>query len=401
MNEFKSTPNYIPLESITRIMGEAKLVFQQEDGIVQDAFFISTAPLRGFEKLVIGKDSLFTIKAVMRICGVCHVAHANAAAEAIESAVGISPPRNALLVRELLGLVNRIQTHILLLLMVSADMIVKEKRNELILCLIRLYDKVSDYLLKLGGGATHPPYLTIGGISRVPKWSVWNHLKAKLPRIKKEWEDIRYSLLDEDNLTEIADELRAKMVRNEFLASDLFFGDKYKISFKEIQTVPYWEYREEPRKLVNEATVMVAFYKGKPVEVGPRARLTLLTPFKGISLFGLYAARILEIELAFERMKELFNNINIKEPFRRQNIIFGPGRGIGAYEAPRGTLLHYVELDEEGKISGLKIVTPTMFNIPVIENAVKGLTVEAAEAAVRLFDPCIPCATHVEHIQKN
>ncbi|NJE08037.1 coenzyme F420 hydrogenase [Thermococcus sp. M39] len=401
MNDSKSALSYIPLESVTRIMGEAKLIFQQEDGIVQDALFVSTAPLRGFEKLVIGKDSLFTIKAVMRICGVCHVAHANVAAEAIESAVGISPPRNALLMRELLGLVNRIQTHILLLIMVSADMIIEEKRNELIFSLIKLYDKVSDYLLKLGGGATHPPYLTVGGISRAPKWSVLNHLKAKLPKIEKEWEEIKSILLDEDNLTEIADELRAKIVRNEFLASDLFFGDKYRVSFKDIQTVPYWEYREEPRKLVNEATVMVAFYKGKAVEVGPRARLMLFTPFKGISLFGLYASRILEIDLSFERMKEILNEINVKEPFRKQNIIFGPGKGVGVYEAPRGTLFHYVELDEEGKISKLKIVTPTMFNIPIIENAVKGLTVEAAEAAVRLFDPCIPCTTHVEHIRKN
>lgn len=400
MNEFRNTLDHIPFESATRIKDEAKLVLQQEDGIVQDALFILTAPLRGFEKLVIGKDPFFTIKAVMRICGVCHVAHANATAEAIESAVGLSPPRNALLMRELLGLVNRIQTHTLLL-MVSADMIVEERRNELVFSLIKLYDEVGDYLLKLGGGMTHPPYLTVGGISKVPKWSVLNHLKAKLPKIEKKWEEIKGILLDEDNLTEIADELRTKIVKNEFLASNLFFGDKYKVSFKGIRTIPYWEYREEPRKLVNEATVMVAFYKGKVVEVGPRARLMLFTPFREVSLFGLYVARILEIDLAFKRVEEILSEINTRTPFRRQNIIFGSGKGIGVCEAPRGTLFHYVELDGEGKISRLKIISPTMFNIPVIENAVKGLTVEAAEAAVRLFDPCIPCTTHVEHIQKN
>jgi len=399
MNEFGSTPRRIPFESVTRIMDGAKLVLQQEDGIVQDAFFILTAPLRGFEKLVIGKDPLFTIKAVMRICGVCHVAHANATAEAIESAVGLFPPRNALLVRELLGLVNRIQAHILP--MVSTDMIVEERRNELVFSLIKLYGKVSDYLLKLGGGVTHPPYLTIGGISKVPKWSVLNHLKAKLPKIEEKWEEIKGVLLDEDNLTEIADELRTKIVRNEFLASNLFFGDKYKVFFKGIRTIPYWEYREEPGELVNEATVMVAFYKGKVVEVGPRARLMLFTPFRGVSLFGLYTARILEIDLAFKRIKEILSEINTKAPFRRQNMIFGSGKGIGVYEAPRGTLFHYVKLDGEGKISRLKIISPTMFNIPVIENAVKGLTVEAAEVAVKLFDPCIPCTTHVENVQKN
>jgi coenzyme F420 hydrogenase subunit alpha len=42
-----------------------------------------------------------------------------------------------------------------------------------------------------------------------------------------------------------------------------------------------------------------------------------------------------------------------------------------------------------------KIVVPTMFNIPVMEEMAKGLSVKAAEAVMRLYDPCIPCTTHV------
>ncbi|ALM75679.1 nickel-dependent hydrogenase large subunit [Thermococcus barophilus] len=398
MDRFQSTLEATSLQNIARIMGEAKVVFFHEDGIVQEAFFISTAPVRGFEKLVIGKNISFAIKAVMRICGVCHVAHANAISDAVENALALAPLINVRHMRELLGLVNRIQTHLLLLIMASGDMIVENRRNEIVLKLIRLYDKVSDCLLKLGGGVTHPPYLSVCGLSKPPKWSVLNHLRARFPRIKKEWEEIREELIDEDNFTEVADELRGKIIKTDLLASDLFFGDRYRISYRDVQTVPYWEYREQPRDLVNQANCMVALYKGKLVEVGPRARLLKFTPFTGTTLFGLYTARIAEIDLAFGRICELLDVIDTKGPFRKECMVYRHGKGVGIYEAPRGTLFHHIELDEEGRVEKLKIITPTMFNIPVIESSVKGLTVEAAEVAVRLFDPCIPCATHVERI---
>ena len=61
---------------LVRIAGDAKLVVYHDGKNVIRAYFLATAPVRGFERLVIGKHPFFLIEAVMRICGVCHTAHA-------------------------------------------------------------------------------------------------------------------------------------------------------------------------------------------------------------------------------------------------------------------------------------------------------------------------------------
>ncbi|MFA4668855.1 nickel-dependent hydrogenase large subunit [Pyrococcus kukulkanii] len=386
------------INEVCRIAGEAKLVLYEEGGVVQDAFFVATAPVRGFEKLVVGKNPLFAVEAVMRICGLCHASHGIAASEAIENAIGITPPRNGLLMREAIGLINRVQSHILEFLMVTGDLLAKEKRNEVLFKLMKFHAKISDYLLKLGGAATHPSNLTIGGMLSVPKWSVFNNLKACLPALMNEWEELRHLLTDEDIQTEVAEELREKKVENEYLATGLFYGDRFNIDIKTIETIPYYEFRKENQHS-KDSTTLVAFYGGHKVETGPRARMKVYRNFRDSSLYGLHLARIEDTTLALLRFEEILEGIKMNQPFRTGNIIFGSGKGVGVYEAPRGTLIHIVELGEEGRVMSLKIIVPTMFNIPVMEEMTKGLSVKAAEAVIRLYDPCIPCTTHVVRLR--
>jgi len=79
---------------LQRIGGEAELIVYDDGGVVRQAYFITIAPVRGFEKIVKGKNPVFAVNAVMRICGICHAAHGIASAEAIEDAMGVSPPAN-------------------------------------------------------------------------------------------------------------------------------------------------------------------------------------------------------------------------------------------------------------------------------------------------------------------
>ena len=385
-------------KELSRIAGEAKLFIEEKDGIAQRLFFITTAPVRGFEKIVVGKNPLFAIEAVMRICGICHTAHAIASSEAIEHAIGILPPRNGLILRETLGLLNRLQSHLLQFVMVCGDLLKEEVRYDVIIKLLDMHSKVSECLLKLGGAATHPPLLTVGGIAGVPKESALNFVAETLKHLKDRWRELRDILLEDKLLTEVARELQEKRAEPEFLASHLFYGDRFNISLDGVSIEHYWDYRKEPEDIVKEATTLVAFYMGKPVEVGPRARMSIYRFFSNPSLFGLHEARVKEVQLVMERIRELLEQIKLSEPFRTQDIIFGPGKGVGVYEAPRGTLIHFVELGEEGRIQNLKIILPTLFNIPVMEEVARGLSVRAAEAAVRLYDPCIPCATHLLRI---
>ncbi|WP_227738746.1 nickel-dependent hydrogenase large subunit [Thermococcus eurythermalis] len=383
----------VTLDKVCRIAGEAKLILYEEDGIVQDALFIATAPVRGFEKMVIGKNPLFAVEAVMRICGLCHASHGIAASEAIEHAIGVTPPRNGRLMREALGLINRAQSHALLFLMVAGDLIKEEKRNEVLFKLMDFHAKISDYLLKLGGAATHPPNLTIGGMLSVPKWSVFNNLKARFNDLVTSWERIEELLVDEDIQTEIAEELREAKRPFKYLTSGFFYGDRYNIEWEKVSSVPYYELRKE--EAAKESTTLVSFYDGEKVETGPRARMVTYREFKDESLYGLHLARIEDTRLAIQRLGEILDEIRMEEPFRAGDITFRPGKGVGVYEAPRGTLIHYVELGEEGRVLKSRIVVPTMFNIPVMEEMAKGLSVKAAEAVMRLYDPCIPCTTHV------
>jgi coenzyme F420-reducing hydrogenase alpha subunit len=85
------------------------------------------------------------------------------------------------------------------------------------------------------------------------------------------------------------------------------------------------------------------------------------------------------------------------------------GRGIGAIEAPRGTLFHEYNLDDEGKVTAANVVTPTAQNLANVERdlrssggrlqqagAVRDADLKQAfEMVARAYDPCISCSVHL------
>ena len=84
----------VEVNPVTRVEGESKLILNVDDeGIVREGYYLPFLPVRGFEKMLQGKSFRFLPGAVMRICGVCHITHAIAAAEAVESVFGVKPPR--------------------------------------------------------------------------------------------------------------------------------------------------------------------------------------------------------------------------------------------------------------------------------------------------------------------
>ncbi len=382
----------IELKELYRIAGEAKLGICEVDGKIRSSMFLVDAPIRDFEKLLVGRNPFFAIEAVMRICGICCASHANAAAMAVENALGILPPRNALLMREVIGLMNRIQSHTIQLIMVVPDLI-KEETASIILKLIEVYNEISDCLLKVGGSATHPPFLTVGGILEKPSEKNIHYLRDKLPKLREKWRDLEKALLNESAYTDIAFELKERKRPIHFLASHFFYGDPYNFAPEKVETMPYWKYREEPEEITKEVEFSVAFYGGEAVEVGPRARFVLYGNFEDTSLLGIHVARVKEVGLSLDRIMVILDSLSFDEPFRNKNIVLGPGEGIGVHEAPRGTLIHRIKLGEEGRVLSMDIIVPTMFNIPVMEKATEKTSLEVAKAVIRLYDPCVPCTT--------
>jgi len=390
---------------LERIGGEAKIVAYHDGERVVDAFFVTTAPVRGFEKLVLGKSPLFVIEAVMRICGICHAAHAIAAVEAFEDALGIAPPANGRILREAIGLINRVQSHLLHLVLMAPDIVPEKFLGKTLRDLISLLNKINDVMMRIGGAPTHPPNIAIGGVAReIPESSI-NESMRTLQDACRAWKSIREfieSVHEENPRAAALKKIEAPRV--EYIASHLFYGDRYNVLVDAVKVVRYEEYRKRFTERAPEnnvsTTSMVALYNDKIVEAGPRARLRIYREFREWSLFGVQLARMNEIDLAMFRIRELIEQVTPSGPVRTMVVTFRRGRGVGVYEAPRGTVIHRAELDDEGRVRSYQIIVPTMFNIPVIEAAMRGVPIEVADVVPRIYDPCIPCSTHLVRVRK-
>ncbi len=381
---------------LQRIGGEAVFLVYNNNGLVEKAYFISRAPVRGFEKIVRGKNPVFVINAVMRICGICHSAHGIASAEAFEDAMGISPPVNGRLIRESIGLTNRVQSHLIHLLMIIPDIVSNNEVQKYIVENIRLIEQINKILSRLGGSPTHPPNLVIGGVSHEFSEEEINNVISEAESFLDKYLVFYKNVLVEAKSSEKIGFLTNTKYRVKMLATHPYYGDRYNIVLDKISVLNYREYRGEdvPREARGNTT-MISLYGGEVVETGPRARLTLFHDFSGDTLWDIQLARLIEIELSVKRIIELLERIEYGEPFSTGVINYRAGKGVGVYEAPRGTLVHRVVLDNNGRVREYKIIVPTMFNIPNMERSVEKKPIEYSELFPRIYDPCIPCATHV------
>jgi F420-non-reducing hydrogenase large subunit len=118
-------------------------------------------------------------------------------------------------------------------------------------------------------------------------------------------------------------------------------------------------------------------------------------------------ARLIELLYAAERMLELATDPEITSPDVRTIPTETPTVGVGIVEAPRGTLTHHYETDENGILTRVNlIVGTTNNNAPItlsIKKAAKAVIhggvvdngiLNMVEMAFRSYDPCLSCATH-------
>jgi F420-non-reducing hydrogenase large subunit len=118
-------------------------------------------------------------------------------------------------------------------------------------------------------------------------------------------------------------------------------------------------------------------------------------------------ARVIEMVYAAERIKELADDPQITDSKIRNLPTEIPKVGIGAVEAPRGTLIHHYTTDNQGVIRQANLLVATQHNAARIalsvdkaaRNCIKGGKVDdgvmnMVEMAFRAYDPCHACATH-------
>jgi sulfhydrogenase subunit alpha len=409
---------------ICKIEGHGKLSLNYKEG---RAKLTIDEGERLFEKLVVGRDYLDAPFITARICGVCPTAHVLASIKAIEDVFKVSVSPNIISLRKAMLCGQIIQSHALHIYFLAApdylDVVntieLHEKHPHIFKNAVAL-KKAGDSLVEvIGGRAVHPTAPTVGGFLSVPLKQTLRELKKSLERalpVALETAELfagfKYPTLKRETeyLTTV------KNGKIEYYEADHIVSNQglntaienYSYAFKET-TRP-----DSPAKYGSR--------DGHGFMVGALARLSLddtLHPkaayaynkiwhhkLPTFNSFHNNVAQSIEIihllEEAIEQLTKAIDDKNevYKVPYRVQ-----AGQGFGVVEAPRGTLYHGVNIDEDGSIKLYDIVTPTVQNLVNLEEDADELMkrhksldsddlYNEVEMLIRAYDPCITCAVH-------
>jgi hydrogenase large subunit len=102
----------IVVDPITRIEGHLRIEATVENGTITDAYSAGTM-VRGFERILKGRDPRDAWAFTERACGVCTTVHALASVRAVEDALDIVVPDNAEIIRNLMFCAQYVQDHVI------------------------------------------------------------------------------------------------------------------------------------------------------------------------------------------------------------------------------------------------------------------------------------------------
>ena len=85
---------------LNRVEGDLDIKVKIEDGVITDAKSVGTL-YRGFENILKGRDPLDALVMTPRVCGICSISHLSASVKALEDAYNITPPAQAVRLRNL------------------------------------------------------------------------------------------------------------------------------------------------------------------------------------------------------------------------------------------------------------------------------------------------------------
>ena len=166
---------------INRVEGDLDIKVKIEDGVIVDAKSVGTL-YRGFENILQGRDPLDALVITPRVCGICSISHLNAAVKALEDAYGITPPAQAIRLRNLSVICENMQSDMKqVFLMFMADFasdyykessfyeVAKKHyepfRGELAKSVLGATKDVLKIIAYIGGQWPHTSHMVPGGLS--------------------------------------------------------------------------------------------------------------------------------------------------------------------------------------------------------------------------------------------
>jgi F420-non-reducing hydrogenase large subunit len=457
----------ISIDPITRLEGHGKIdIFLNDQGDVANAYF-QVPELRGFEKFCEGRPAEELPRIVPRICGVCPVSHHMASTKAIDGVWQVEPTPTAKKLRELMLSAHIVHSHTAHFYALAApDFVVgpdaKPEERNILGVVAKVGLEAGKEVIKnrgyaqsiqaiLGGKATHPVNGLPGGVSKGLTEEERKDIEEKAISIVefakfslKLFEDIVLKnkayvnlilgdvykintyfmgMVDDNNKATFYDG-RVRIVDPEGKEYAKFTPADY-LDYVAEQVEP-WTYLKFPYLKKMGWSGMKEGVGGGIYRVGPLARLNvsdgMATPLAQEAYEKFFAtlggkpvqatlayhwARLIELTYNAERLLELARDPEITSPDIRRIPDQVPSEGVGIVEAPRGTLIHHYQTDEQGLVQKVNLIVSTGHNNSAMNMSVKraaqslikkgqvnqGL-LNMVEMAFRAYDPCLACATH-------
>ncbi len=124
------------------------------------------------------------------------------------------------------------------------------------------------------------------------------------------------------------------------------------------------------------------------------------------STMAYHWARLIELLYCTEAISEVLTDPDlIGKDLRNQGELQSSGTGV--VEAPRGTLFHHYEIDDQGIVEKASLIVSTPNNNPAMNESIRRVAnqhldgnrlnealLNQVEVAIRAYDPCLSCATH-------
>lgn len=445
----------VVIDPVTRIEGHAKIsIFLDDAGEVEDVRF-HVVEYRGFEKFCEGRPFTEMAGITARICGICPVSHLLAAAKTGDKILAVKVPVAAEKLRRMMNLAQFTQSHALSFFHLSSpDFLLgwgsdPATRNvfglmaadpDLARAGIRLRQFGQTIIELLGAKKIHAAWAVPGGVRSPLNEEKCQWIRDRLPESFATVEtalNIFKRLLDQMT-TEVAEfgnfpslfmglvgkngewehyggHLRFTDSQGNIVADNLS-EDNYRDFIGE--SVEKWSYLKFP------------YYKplGYPdgiYRVGPLARVNICSHFGtpvadrelqefrdraggvATSSFFYHYARLLEIIAALEKIEQLVNDPDVLSSRVRATGGVNELDAIGVSEAPRGTLFHHYQVDENGLLKKVNLIVATGNNNLAMNKTVAQIAkhyihgndipeemLNRVEAGIRCYDPCLSCSTH-------
>jgi len=452
----------IVIQPVTRIEGHAKVTIQLDDAGNVSETFVNVVELRGFEKFCIGRPVEELPRIVTSICGVCPWHHHLASAKANDAVFGVEIPPAGKKLRDLCQSIAYCSDKILhffflagpdLVMGPDADYSVRnilgiiEANPDVAKKVVRARHLGTQMLNIVSGKSIHPVTAVPGGFSK-PLTKAERDKVLPMAEEVLEFAKFAISFAKENLFTKYMDAIKSLgVIETGFLgtvtedgALNVYDGKlrlmKPDGSCEDFQYDEYtdyigekvlpWTYLKFPyaKKWGEDFSMDLSAPKGI-YRTNTLARINvadkMATPLAQAELeefrkqFGrpvqytlLYNwARLIELVYNAEHMVELLNDPEITSTETRVPVKPRAARGVGCVEAPRGTLIHDYEVDENGMVTNVNLIVGTTHNNAPINMSVKQAAtslikegkydqgvLNRVEMAIRAYDPCLSCATH-------